>query len=127
MPKLLLVDDEKDLVETLKGNLESHGYRVLTALDGASAVEIALRERPDLILLDLSLPTLDGYQVLKLLKTDDGSRQIPVLVITARGDVQGLTSTLDFGAVSYYVKPLKFETLLTLIRTMLQEGRDPHG
>jgi DNA-binding response OmpR family regulator len=69
--------------------------------------------------LDLTLPKLDGYQVLKLLKADKQCRKIPVLVITARSDAQGLVSTLDCGADSYYVKPLKFDTLLTLIQTLL--------
>ena len=123
--KVLLVDDEFSLVESLKGGLETRGYTVLTALDGVSAVDVARREIPHLILLDLTLPKLDGYQVLKLLKADEQCRKIPVLVITARSDAQGLVSTLDCGADSYYVKPLKFDTLLTLIQTLLVRKGHP--
>lgn len=123
--KVLLVDDEIALVESLKAGLETQGYLVLTALDGASALEVARREMPHLILLDLTLPHMDGYQVLRLLKADERCQKIPVLVITARTQAQDLVATLDSGADSYYVKPLKFDTLLTLIQTLLNGGHQP--
>ncbi len=123
--KVLLVDDEVGLIESLKGGLETQGYTVLTALDGASALEVARQEIPHLILLDLTLPHLDGYQVLRLLKADERCQKIPVLVITAHTQAQDLVATLDSGADSYYVKPLKFDTLLTLIQTLLSSGGQP--
>lgn len=120
---VLVVDDEEDLVYLLKKDLEWHGYKVLTALDGESAVEIAQREVPDLILLDLSLPVLDGHGVLKQLKSDERSRNIPVLVMSARSDSEGLSMTLDWGdADSYYVKPLKMDVLLNLIQNIMDKS-----
>lgn len=122
-PKVLLVDDEVDFVVPLKDGLEAQGYIVFTAGDGLAALEIAKKELPNLILLDLVLPKLDGHQVLKRLKLDEQCRQVPVLVITAQEEVQKLAPTLEEGADSYYVKPLKFDILLTLIRTLLNSGR----
>lgn len=120
---VLVVDDEPDLVESLRFDLEHYGYQILTALDGRAAVETARREVPDLILLDLALPVLDGYGVLKELKSDPRCRHIPVLVISARSDPQGLAQALDWGdADSYYAKPLKMDVLIKLIRNILGEA-----
>lgn len=122
-PKVLLVDDESDFVVPLKSGLEAQGYTVFTAADGVTALEIARREAPQLILLDLTLPKLDGHGVLKSLKSEEQFRHVPVLVITAQEEIQKLAPTLEEGADSYYVKPLKFDVLLTLIRTLLNSGR----
>ena len=117
-PKILIVEDEADLVYSLKSNLEERGYRALTAQDGISALEIARKESPHLILLDLMLPSLDGYRFLKLLKADDRYRQIPVLVITARADAQDLTLALECGANECLVKPVEFSLLVNRIQTL---------
>ena len=122
-PKVLLVDDEIDFVLPLKDGLEAQGYTVFIAGDGITALEIARREIPQLILLDLTLPKLDGHGVLKSLKSEEKFRRVPVLVITAQEEIQKLAPTLEEGADSYYVKPLKFDVLLTLIRTLLNSRR----
>ncbi len=119
MSNILVVDDEPDLADSLKQSLQGKGYQVCTALDGMTALEGAKQERPDLILLDLVLPRLEWTSVLKLLKSDERCRKIPVLVMTARENIRELASTLEGGAVSCTVKPVKFETLLTLIQTLL--------
>lgn len=121
-PKVLLVDDEVDFALPLKDGLEAQGYIVFTAGDGVAALEIAKKELPSIILLDLALPRMDGHHVLKSLKSDEQCRQVPVLVITAQEEIQKLAPTLEEGADSYYVKPLKFDVLLTLIRTLLNSG-----
>ena len=125
MTKLLIVDDEPDLLHGLRGALEATGYTVLMAADGVTAVEMARRELPALILLDLMLPKLDGYRVLKLLKADERYREIPVLVITARADAQDLTLALECGATGCLVKPLKVEAVLNQIRAITGNGHGP--
>ena len=122
---ILLVDDEKEFVEALANGLKGTGYDVTTALDGTEALEVVRKKAPDLILLDLALPALSGYEVLKTLRADVRFEKIPILVITAKTDLHDLTLTVDCGADSTYVKPLKFDTLLTLIQTLLlKKGKD---
>lgn len=118
MAKVLVVDDEFEILDSLREDLERYGYTVLTASDGATALETARREAPQLILLDLMLPTLDGYRFLKLLKSDERYRKIPILVITARADAQDLTLAMECGADGCLVKPVKFEALLSRIRAI---------
>ena len=128
MVKILLVDDEPEILSSLKGDLEGQGYTVLTASDGHSALEMAKREFPQMILLDLMLPRLDGYRILKLLKSDERYRQIPILVITARADTQDLTLAMECGADGCLVKPLRFEVLLERIRDIAGKGNgNSHG
>jgi DNA-binding response OmpR family regulator len=122
MAKVLVVDDEFEILDFLREDLERHGYEVLTASDGATALETARREAPQLILLDLMLPTLDGYRFLKLLKSDERYRKIPILVITARADAQDLTLAMECGAAGCLVKPVKFEALLSRIRAIAGNG-----
>lgn len=121
--KLLIVDDEADLAQWLERDLGKQGYQVFTAADGNRALEIAREESPHLILLDLMLPKLNGYRVLKLLKSDERYRDIPILVITARADEQDLTLALECGADGCLVKPLKFEVLLERIRALTGGGK----
>ena len=122
--KVLVVDDEPDIIDSLKIDLELQGYRVLTALDGRKALEIASREIPDLIVLDLVLPVLDGYGVLKQLRADRRCRKIPVLVISARSDAEGLSNSLDWGdADRYYGKPLQLDVLHQLIQNMMEKSK----
>ena len=125
--KVLLVDDEKDLVSSLKLDLEAKGYSVITAQDGNSALELARKENPQLVLLDLMLPGLDGYRVLKLLKSDERYRQIPILVITARADVADLTQAMECGADGCLVKPLKLDVLLNRVDTLIGKERQGNG
>ena len=119
---VLVVDDELDLVKCLKEGLELEGYTVLTAEDGNAALEIARKETPHLILLDLMLPGLDGYHVLKLLKSDERYQQIPILVITARGDVRDLTQAVECGADGCLVKPLELDILLSRVHALIGNG-----
>lgn len=121
-PKVLLVDDETDLVDSLSQDLQRVGYLVVTAQDGNSALDLARGEIPHLILLDLMLPGLDGYRLLKLLKSDERYRKIPVLVITARADASDLAQAVACGADGCLVKPLKRELLLERVHALIGKG-----
>ena len=88
--RILLVDDETDLVEMVKFRLEANDYEVLTAGDGQAALEIARKERPDLIILDVMLPKMDGYKVCSLLKKDTRYANIPIMMFTAKATKQTL-------------------------------------
>lgn len=123
-PKILVVDDEEELTSSLKESLEARGYRVVTALDGISAVDLARAEKPDLILLDLMLPRLDGYRVLKLLKSDERYKRTPILVITARANEEDWALAVECGADCWFVKPVQVDGLLNRVRAYLGDG---HG
>ena len=108
MPKkrILLVDDETDLVEMVKFRLEANDYEVLTAGDGQAALEIARKERPDLIILDVMLPKMDGYKVCSLLKKDTRYANIPIMMFTAKATETDLKLGSEVRADAYLTKPL---------------------
>lgn len=114
--KILVVDDESELVESLSEGLQAHGYQVITATDGITAVNAARSEKPNLILLDLMLPQLDGFRILKLLKTDERYQDIPILVITARATAEDRTLAAECGADGWLTKPVRMEELLEKVR-----------
>ncbi len=122
--KILVVDDEPEVVNSLKESLEACGYEVLTALDGIAAVETARAEMPGLILLDLMLPTLDGYRVLKLLKSDERYRKIPIIVVTARANAEDWALAVECGADGWVVKPVRADSLLERVRAHLGNGHN---
>lgn len=122
-PRILIVDDEAEVVGSLKEILGRYGYEVLTALNGMDAVDLARAHMPNLILLDLMLPTLDGYRVLKLLKSDERYRDIPVVVITARADAQDWALALECGADACLTKPVNLEMLLQRVQAYVRTGK----
>src|SRR5205814_6839682 len=101
--RILIIEDELPMRTALKDCLDAEGYRVLTATDGESGLERALREKPDLILLDIMLPKLDGFALCSELRRL--SLDVPVLMLTAKGQVQDRVTGLDAGADDYLVKP----------------------
>src|SRR5690606_1942139 len=103
--KILVVDDEKDLVELVSYNLKRSGYDVVTASDGNEAVEAAQRELPDLVLLDLMLPGIDGTEVARRLKADSRTARTPIIMLTAKGEETDIVVGLTLGADDYVVKP----------------------
>lgn len=113
--KILIADDEIEITDSLKRSLEESGYQVLTACDGLAAVELARREMPDLILLDIMLPTLDGYRVLKILKSDERYQGIPILVITARAGMDDWALAVECGANGCLNKPVRVSELMERI------------
>ena len=117
--KILVVDDEKDLVEMLKMRLEGSGYSVITAFDGEAGLELAKKEMPDIILLDLMMPKKDGYEVCGELKKDNKYKKIPILILSAKGQGSDRTAGIAVGADGYVVKPFEGAVLLTKIKELL--------
>jgi len=120
--RILAVDDSPTVLEMITQILESAGYSVLTAIDGAEALDTARAERPDLILLDVMLPKLDGYRVCRLLKFDQNFRDIPIIMLTAKAEDQAMATGIRTGADQYLTKPVEPDTLLSAIATELAEA-----
>ena len=119
--RLLIIEDELPMRTALKDCLEAEGYRVLAAAEGQSGLERALKEKPDLILLDIMLPKLDGFAVCAELRRL--SNAVPVLMLTAKGQVEDRVSGLDAGADDYLVKPFSTDELLARVRALLRRTR----
>jgi two-component system, OmpR family, alkaline phosphatase synthesis response regulator PhoP len=115
--KILIVDDEKDIVEMLKYNIEKEGYTVLTALNGNRALEQARENKPDLILLDVMMPEMDGWEVCKQLMRDEKTERIPVIFLTAKGSEVDEVVGLELGADDYIIKPISIRKLIARIKT----------
>jgi DNA-binding response OmpR family regulator len=120
--RVLIVDDERDLVELITYNLGRNGYDVLAAFDGLAALEIASREIPDLILLDLMMPGLDGTEVARRLKADSRTAAIPIIMLTARGEETDVVVGLTLGADDYVTKPFSMKILLARLGTVLRRA-----
>lgn len=119
--KLLIVDDEKDLVETLTFRLEANDYEVIKAFDGQDGLDKAKKEKPDLIILDLMLPKMDGYKVCGLLKADARYSKVPIILFTARAQESDKKMGEDVGANAYITKPFEPQVLLGKIKELLGE------
>lgn len=117
--KILVVDDESDIVETIKMRLEANGYTVLTAVDGNEGYRKAKTDSPDLIILDLMLPGIDGYQVCRLLKFDENYRRIPIIMLTAKSQEEDKMWGEKAGADLYMTKPFKPQELLEKIKELI--------
>lgn len=118
--KILIVDDEISLQETLAYNLKKHGYEVQVAGDGPSALEFARTTKPDLILLDIMLPGMDGFEVCRRLRTEMST---PVLMLTARDDEIDRVVGLEVGADDYLTKPFSMRELIARVKAMLRRAR----
>ena len=118
--KILVVDDEAVLVETIAYNLEQAGYEVVTAADGASALEAAQREKPDLIILDVMLPEMDGLEVCRQLRREDATATTPIMMLTAKSDEIDKVVGLEVGADDYVTKPFGRRELLARVRALLR-------
>jgi two-component system alkaline phosphatase synthesis response regulator PhoP len=119
--KILLVDDEVDLVETVRFPLEMEGYHVLVSYNGEDALNQARKENPDLILLDLMLPKLDGYKVCRLLKFDERYKHIPILMLTAKTQEKDKVLGLETGADEYITKPFEMDYLMEKVKEYLSK------
>jgi DNA-binding response OmpR family regulator len=123
--KILVVDDEAVLVETIAYNLEQAGYQVLTAADGGSALEAARRETPDLVILDIMLPEMDGLEVCRQLRREHTTATIPIMMLTAKGDEIDKVVGLEVGADDYVTKPFGRRELLARVRALLRRADYP--
>jgi two-component system phosphate regulon response regulator PhoB len=122
MPRehILAVDDEEDILELLRYNLSKEGYRVTCAASGEAAVKTAKTGRPDLILLDLLLPGIDGLEVCRRLKSEPQTRDIPIIMLTAKGEEVDVVTGLELGADDYVPKPFSPRVLLARIKAVLR-------
>lgn len=120
MTRILIVEDEPDIAELIGFNLQRAGYEVLKAHDGITGTEIALRERPALIVLDLMLPGRDGYAVFRELRRDARTAKIPVIMLTARAQTQDRIQGLEAGADDYLTKPFSPKELILRVQAILK-------
>ncbi|MFO7460322.1 MAG: response regulator [Desulfatiglandales bacterium] len=120
IPKLLVVDDEEDILELLRFNLSGEGFQVICAATGEEALEKVRSELPDLVLLDLMLPGIDGLEVARRLKSHPGTREIPVVMLTAKGEEGDIVKGLEMGADDYITKPFSRKVLGARIRAVLR-------
>lgn len=121
-PRIMIVDDDPDLRQALSLRLRANHFDTLNVCDGYSAIAMAQKERPHLIILDLGLPAGDGFAVLKNLKQYPALSVIPVIVLTARDPDGNEKRTLESGAIAFFQKPADNEELLGVIRASLQAG-----
>jgi DNA-binding response OmpR family regulator len=122
MPKkILLVEDEKDLASTIFFRLSTKGYEVILAYDGQEGLDKARADKPDLIILDLMLPKIDGYKVCALLKSDSRYSNIPILIFSARAQDEDRKKAKEAGADFYMTKPFEPEVLLSKLKELLKE------
>ena len=125
--RILVVDDEADILNLLKYNLEKAGFTVLLAKDGPEAIESAVRNRPHLILLDIMLPDMEGTEVLKRLKGAEETRAIPVIMLTAKGEEVDKIVGFELGAEDYITKPFSPRELVLRARAVLKRSVDAKG
>ncbi|MCL7927314.1 MAG: response regulator transcription factor [marine benthic group bacterium] len=118
--RLLVVDDEPDILSILVYQLSKEGFRVSTAVNGQSAIATAAEERPDLVILDLMLPGIDGYEVLKRLRQNEATASIPVILLTARREEEERLRGFEFGADDYVTKPFSPQELVFRVRALLR-------
>jgi CheY-like chemotaxis protein len=122
MPKILLVEDNEMNRDMLSRRLERRGYRVAIALDGEQGVSMAGSEAPDLVLMDMSLPVLDGWEAARRLKAVPETRAIPIIALTSHAMVGDREKAIDAGCDDYDTKPVEFQRLLEKIETILAKG-----
>lgn len=116
---VLIVEDEDNLLAPLTYNLEREGYRVVSATDGGEGLESAREESPDLVILDIMLPTMDGIQVCRILRSESG---VPILMLTAKGEELDKVLGLEMGADDYMTKPFSMRELIARVKAMLRRA-----
>ena len=120
---VLVVDDEEDILELIRYNLAKEGYHVLCAASGETAVQMASAESPDLVLLDLMLPGIDGLDVCRILKNDPKMKAFSIIMLSAKGEEADVVSGLEIGADDYITKPFSPRVLLARVKTALRRQK----
>jgi two-component system, OmpR family, alkaline phosphatase synthesis response regulator PhoP len=118
--KILVVDDEEDIMELVRYNLSREGYKVLCAASGEEGLERARNENPDIIILDLMLPGIDGLDVARRLKADNATRTMPIVMLTAKGEESDIVTGLELGADDYITKPFSTKVLIARVKAVLR-------
>jgi len=127
MAKILVCDDERHIVRLIQVNLEKAGYNVVTAYDGKDGLEKIRSEKPDLVVLDVMMPYMDGFEVLKCLRREPETMNIPVVMLTAKAQDKDVFEGYHFGADMYLTKPFNPIELMTFVKRILQGGNDSSG
>ncbi len=125
MPKILLVEDNEMNRDMLARRLERRGYQVISAVDGRAGVAMGQSESPDLILMDMSLPVLDGWEATRLLKASSRTRSIPIIALTAHAMSGDRDKALDAGCDDYDTKPVELPRLLDKIESLIKRNSSP--
>jgi len=120
--KIAVIEDEADILEVIDYNLSKEGFDVCSALNGEEGLALVKKEGPDLVLLDLMLPGLDGIEICRTLKADHSTRSIPIIMVTAKGEESDIVLGLGMGADDYVVKPFRPRELMARIRSVLRRG-----
>ncbi|MBU4198353.1 MAG: response regulator [Verrucomicrobia bacterium] len=120
--KILLIEDEPEFRMALRMRLEANGYEVIEAEDGVAGLDLARNRNPDLIILDIMLPKMDGYKVARLLKFDEKHRNIPIVMLTARSQQSDRETGMSVGGDAYMTKPFKPQEMLETIAKLLAES-----
>ena len=124
---VLVVDDERDILELVKYNLDKEGYQVTVVTTGEDALAAARTKLPDIVILDLMLPGVDGLEVCRRLKADPKTRTIPIVMLTAKGDEADVVTGLELGASDYVTKPFSPRVLTARIKAVLRRGDEEDG
>ena len=126
---ILVVDDELPIIELIQYNLKKEGFAVLTAEKGAQALELARSEKPDLIILDLMLPDMGGFDICRILRNDTSTAHIPIIMVTAKTSDSDIVSGLELGADDYITKPFSPKVLVARVKSVLRrfQERQEHG
>ena len=119
--KILVVDDELDMLMVIKLRLEASGYEVITATDGLEGLNAARRVKPDLIVLDIMLPKMNGYKVARFLKFDEEYKSIPIVMLTALSGEEDKLTGIETGADAYLTKPFETQQLLDAVKSFLEK------
>jgi CheY-like chemotaxis protein len=123
MPRILLVDDNAENRRFLSRRLQRRGFEVLEAVDGAAAVDMARAEKPDLVLMDMNMPAVDGWEATRRIKADPASAAVPVVGLTAHALQGDRERAIEAGCADYHTKPVDFPRLLGQIESLLRDGR----
>jgi CheY-like chemotaxis protein len=127
VPKILLVEDNEMNRDMLSRRLERKGYQIVMAFDGGAGVEMALSETPDLILMDMSLPVLNGWEATRQIKANPATQNIPVIALTAHAMASDREKALEAGCEDYDTKPIELPRLLEKMETLLKKAQGAHG
>ena len=116
LKKILIIDDEKDVVSVVSVRLGAAGYQAIPAYSGLEGIKLAIEQKPKLIILDLMMPGIDGFEVLRRLKANNQTRNIPVIVFSCKSESDAIFKAQDLGSVDYIIKPFESQELLDLVK-----------
>ena len=121
MSKILIAEDERDIRDLITFTLRYNGFAVVSAKDGEEALEMALKEHPDMVLLDIRMPRMNGYEVCRLIKANEATKHIPVVFISAKGQEGEVKEGMDAGAIDYILKPFSPDMLVERVGKLLEQ------